>query len=188
MKISEADILMVPGYTNSGPDHWQSRWEKQMKTARRVKQDDWLKPVVEDWTDGLIAGIEESKGSLVLVAHSLGGQVVAQAIKKMNADHLSLIKGAFIVSPPDVENPSLRPKHLMTFGPYPREPFPFPSVVISSQNDPFCSHEVAGDMANAWGSLLVDARENGHIDETSGHGPWPDGLMVFANFMKKLSA
>ena len=158
-----------------------------MKTVRRVVQDDWQKPVVEEWTVGLIAAVDESQGSLVLVAHSLGAQVVAQSVSQMSSEQLSRIKGAFIVSPPDVENPGLRPKHLMTFGPYPREPFPFPSAMVSSQNDPFCSYEVAGDMANAWGSLLVDARESGHIDETTGHGPWPDGLMVFANFMKNLS-
>ena len=187
MKISQADLIIVPGYTNSDDDHWQSRWQRQMKTARRVEQDDWLKPVVEDWTDNLIAAIDEATRPVVLIAHSLGGQVVAQSIAKMTEAHKKIIRGAFIVAPPDVENPSLRPKHLMTFGPYPRDPFPFPSVVIASQNDPFCSFEVAGDMANAWGSMLVDARESGHINSESGQGPWPDGLMVFANFMKKLA-
>ena len=58
MKISQADLIMVPGYTNSDDDHWQSRWQRQMKTARRVEQEDWLKPVVEDWTDNLIAAID----------------------------------------------------------------------------------------------------------------------------------
>ncbi|MEL6752066.1 MAG: alpha/beta hydrolase, partial [Pseudomonadota bacterium] len=43
-----------------------------------------------------------------------------------------------------------------------------------------------GDMANAWGAMLVDARESGHINSKSGHGPWPDGLMVLANFLSKL--
>ena len=186
MKISDADIIMVPGYTNSDPDHWQSRWQRQMKTARRVEQEDWLKPVVEDWTQNLINCINLSTKPIVLISHSLGGQVVAQSIAKLNQKQRDQIKGAFIVAPPDVENPDIRPKHLMTFGPYPRDPFPFPSIVVASQNDDFCSYEVAGDMANAWGSLLVDARESGHINTKSGHGPWPDGLMVFANFMKKL--
>ena len=27
MRIADIDILMVPGWTGSGPDHWQSRWE-----------------------------------------------------------------------------------------------------------------------------------------------------------------
>ncbi|WP_202110586.1 alpha/beta hydrolase, partial [Brucella abortus] len=26
MKVKDADILIIPGYTNSGPDHWQTRW------------------------------------------------------------------------------------------------------------------------------------------------------------------
>lgn len=186
MKISESDIIMVPGYTNSDEDHWQSRWQSKMKTARRVQQEDWLKPQVDDWTDNLIACIDETSRPVVLVAHSLGGQVVAQSISKMSDDQLARIRGAFIVAPPDVENPKLRPKHLMTFGPYPRDPFPFPSVVIASQNDPFCSIEVAGDMANAWGSLFINARESGHINSQSGQGPWPDGLMVFSTFMNKL--
>lgn len=188
MKISQADIIIVPGYKNSGPDHWQSRWQEKMKTARRVRQDDWHKPVVDEWTASLLTAIDEGDGPTVLVAHSLGVQVVAQAVGQMNDSHRAKVKGAFLVSPPDVENPQLRPKHLMTFGPYPRDPFPFPSVVVASQNDPFCSFEIAGDMANAWGSLLIDARESGHIDDKSGQGPWPDGLMVFANFMKKLPA
>lgn len=188
MKISQADLIMVPGYTNSNEDHWQSRWQKQMKTARRVHQEDWLKPVVEDWTTNLITAIDEASRPVVLIAHSLGGQVVAQSIEKMNDAQIAKISGAFIVAPPDVENPNLRPKHLMTFGPYRRDPFPFPSTVIASQNDPFCTIEVAAEMALSWGSRFIDARESGHINSDSGHGPWPDGLMVFANFMKNLSA
>ncbi|MGO7423684.1 alpha/beta hydrolase, partial [Rhizobium ruizarguesonis] len=39
MKASDADILIFPGYTNSGPGHWQSRWEAKLSTARRVEQD-----------------------------------------------------------------------------------------------------------------------------------------------------
>ena len=41
MRTSDADILMVPGWNGSGPDHWQSRWERNLKTARRIEQDDW---------------------------------------------------------------------------------------------------------------------------------------------------
>jgi len=38
MKIRDADILIIPGYRNSEPDHWQSRWQAKMATARRVEQ------------------------------------------------------------------------------------------------------------------------------------------------------
>ena len=149
-------------------------------------QEDWHKPVVEDWTDSLVAEVSKSSKPLVLVAHSLGCQVVVQSLSKMDSATRSKVVGAFLVAPPDVENPNIKPKHLMTFGPYPRDPLPFPSVVVASTSDRFCSHEVAGDMANAWGSLFMDAGESGHLNSDSGHGPWPEGLMVFAEFMKRL--
>ncbi len=187
MKIAQADIVIVPGYTNSGPDHWQSRWETKFPSAVRVHQEDWHKPVLDEWTDNFRDTVSATTKPTVLVAHSLGCQVVVQGLKKLAPDVKNRIRGAFLVAPPDVENPAIKPKHLMTFGPYPRDPLPFPSVVVASQDDLFCNQDVAADMANAWGSLFVDARESGHINAQSGHGPWPDGLMVFAGFMKRLA-
>ena len=74
----------------------------------------------------------------------------------------------------------------MTFGPYPRDPLPFPSMVAASSNDPFCALDVAEDIAAAWGSVLVHAGEAGHINADSGYGPWPEGTMAFANFLTRL--
>ena len=96
------------------------------------------------------------------------------------------IAGAFLVAPPEVDNPAIRPKHLMTFGPYKQDPLEFPSIVVASRNDPFGSFEHAGDMANAWGAMLIDGGEAGHINAESGHGPWPEGIMVFASFLARL--
>ncbi|MGG2475503.1 alpha/beta hydrolase, partial [Rhizobium sp. BR5] len=90
------------------------------------------------------------------------------------------------VAPPDVANPDIRPKHLMTFGPYPRDPLPFPTITIASRNDPFGTYEHADDIAAAWGSQLIDAGMSGHINAESGHGPWPEGGMVFAQFLSRL--
>ena len=72
MKAREADILIVPGYTNSGPDHWQSRWQSKLSTARRVEQAEWTKPVREDWTARVAEAVNEAERPVVLVAHSLG--------------------------------------------------------------------------------------------------------------------
>lgn len=182
MKVAEADILIVPGYTNSGPDHWQSRWEKRLSSARRVEQAEWSKPVREDWTKTLAKAANAAEKPIVVIAHSLGVATFIQALPEIRRP----IAGAFLVAPPEVDNPSIRPKHLMTFGPYPRDPLPFPSMVIASRNDPFGSHEHAGDIANAWGSMFIDAGEIGHINAESGHGPWPEGTMVFAQFLSRL--
>lgn len=182
MKASEADILIVPGYTNSGPEHWQTRWQSKLQTARRVEQEQWSKPIREEWVARLIDEVNTSTRPVVIVAHSLGVPTTLHAIPHFQKK----VAGAFLVAPPDVTNPEIRPKHLMTFGPYPRDPLPFPSMTIASRNDPFGTYEHADDMSAAWGSLLVDAGESGHINAESGHGPWPEGTMVFAKFLSNL--
>ena len=182
MKVKDADILIVPGYTNSGPDHWQTRWQAKLSTARRVEQAEWTKPVREDWTANVAQAVNAAERPVVIVAHSLGVSTVIQAIPQFRKP----VAGAFLVAPPDVANPSIRPRHLMTFGPYPRDPLPFPSVVIASRNDPYSTFEVAEDIAAAWGSLFIDAGEAGHLNADSGHGPWPEGSMTFAHFLSRL--
>ena len=185
MKTSDATILTIPGYTSSGPDHWMSRWEAKLSAARRVEQADWVKPVAEEWTARVIEEIERAEKPVVAVAHSLGCSTLVKALEG-NRQVGTKVRGAFLVAPPDVENPSIRPRHLMTFGPSPREPLPFPSLVVASRNDPFCDYETAAEMANAWGSLIVDAGESGHLNAESGHGPWPEGTMVFSRFLNRL--
>ena len=184
MKTTEAEILIVPGYKGAPEDHWQTRWERNLSAARRVQMGEWQKPVFEDWKANLIAEVKKCVKPVVLVGHSIGSQVIVRAAKEFPKP----IAGAFLVAPPDVENPSIRPRHLLTFGPAPRDPLPFPSVTIASRNDSFCSFEVAEDMAASWGSLFMDAGESGHINADSGHGPWPEGLMVFSRFMNHLKA
>ena len=183
MKAKDADILIIPGYTNSGPDHWQTRWEEKLSSARRVEQAEWSKPVLADWKASLVAAVNDSTKPVVLVAHSLGVATAVQAVPEFR----NKIAGAFFVAPPDVANPNVRPKHLMTFGPYPRDPLPFPSITVASRNDPFCAFDVAEDIAGAWGSLFIDAGERGHINAESGHGPWPEGTLTFAKFVSQLT-
>ena len=86
--------------------------------------------------------------------------------------------GAFLVAPPDVANEGIRPKHLMTFGPYPREPLAFPSLVVASRNDPVMTFPRARHWAATWGAELVDLGEAGHITAEAGFGRWAYGLAV----------
>lgn len=182
MKAADATILFIPGYQNSGPDHWQSRWQARLSTARRVNQAEWSKPEVAEWTRTLAEAVNEAPRPVVLVAHSLGVATAIQALPLFRRP----VAGGFFVAPPDVANPAIRPRHLMTFGPYPREPLPFPSIVIASRNDPYSAFETVEDIAAAWGSLFVDAGESGHINADSGHGPWPEGSIAFARFLSRL--
>jgi predicted alpha/beta hydrolase family esterase len=189
MKASEADILFIPGYGNSGPDHWQTRWQSKLASARRVEQAAWHEPVRDDWVASIEKAILAAQKPVVLVAHSLGVGAALQALPACK----DKVAGGFFVSPLNLVAPSQLPvglglDRLNSFGPYPTAPLPFPSITIASRDDPHGTYEHAGDIANAWGSFLVDAGNSGHINVDSGHGPWPEGTMVFAQFLSRLKA
>jgi predicted alpha/beta hydrolase family esterase len=98
------------------------------------------------------------------------------------------VRGAFLVSAPDLElNPNV-PVEARPFRNVPRDPLPFPSMLIASTTDPFCSVERAAEFASCWGSDFHLAGEAGHINVASGHGPWPEGLMMFTRLMQRLRA
>ena len=69
MKIKDADILIIPGLGNSSPFHWQSRWQQNMSTARRVEQDDWDNPARESWTGRVIEAVAEAYPERVALVH-----------------------------------------------------------------------------------------------------------------------
>ena len=183
MRTSDADILVVPGLGGSGADHWQTRWEGKLSTARRVEQADWDRPEREAWTERLVTAVWESRRPVVLVAHSLGVATVVQAAPSLPQ---RVVRGAFMVGLPDVERPDMPPEIDPAFSPLPRDPLPFPSLLVASRDDPFCAYERAEDFAYAWGAAIVDAGTAGHLNSESGFGPWPEGLMRFAGFLKRL--
>jgi uncharacterized protein len=41
-------IFLLPGWLDSGPSHWQSRWEA-LHGDTRVQQSDWQRPLRGDW-------------------------------------------------------------------------------------------------------------------------------------------
>ena len=181
LRISDFDILIIPGLGGSGPDHWQSRWEAKLSTARRVEQRTWDSPRLEDWTSRIIAAVEGARRPVLLVAHSLGVTAVVHAAPNLPP---GVVRGAFLVAPPadsvlvEAAGPG--------FTPLPRAPLPFPSVLVASRNDPFAPYEESEEISYAWGSRLLDAGEAGHLNMDSGHGPWPEGLMSLAGFLKQL--
>ena len=183
MRTSDCDIVIVPGYTNSGPEHWQSRWQSKLSTARRVEQEDWDAPARSAWVSRLVETVAACRRPVVLVAHSLGVVTVAHAAPLLPP---GVTHGAFLVAPADVDDPDLIPEIERSFAPIPQDPLPFPSLLVASRSDPYCAYARAEDLAYAWGSALLDAGEAGHINTESGYGPWPEGLMRFAGFLKRL--
>lgn len=182
MKTHEADILIVPGFMNSEEEHWQSRWQQKLSTARRVWEPVMMDARREDWVAAVTKAVAEAQKPVVLVAHSLGVITIAHAAPAFT----NRIAGAFMVAPSNVERDNLTPGIDRAFAPVPREKLPFRSVLVGSANDPFCDLDKAREFAGHWGAEFVDSGESGHINVASGHGPWPDGLLRFAGFLRSL--
>lgn len=183
MKTADADILIVPGLGHSGPGHWQHRWVEKIRNAHFVEQDEWDEPAIDDWVSTLEREIMMATRPVVLVGHSLGVSAIVATSARL-AD--TKVKAAFLVAPPDVdENPDV-PGATAPFKDLPRDPLKFPSMLVASANDPYCSVERAAEFASCWGSDFHIAGDAGHINAESGHGPWPEGLLMFTRLMSRI--
>ena len=69
----------------------------------------------------------------------------------------------------------------------PRTSLPFQSVVVASDNDPYCRLERARLFAEHWGSRLVVVPGAGHINADSGLGDWPQGLKLLGALRRRSS-
>jgi len=174
MQTSEADILIVPEHGGAAEDHWQSRWEAKLSTARRIARADWDRFDLSAWADALKAEVAAATRPVILVTHGHGAYAAAHAVEA----YAGKVAGAFLVAPP-------APLASDNLG-APTRPLPFPAVLVASRNDPQADYAASTALAAAWGAELADAGLSGHLDSTSGHGPWPEGLMRFAGFLKKL--
>ena len=182
MKLAECDILILPGLGGSGPGHGQVRWAERMSNAAIVEQADWNEPDLDDWVQTIDQACRLTTRPVVLIAHSLSVMAVAHAAPRLPGN----VRGAFLVVPPDLELSPDVPEEAMPFAPIPRDPLPFPSLLVVSNNDELVTRERAADMAAAWGSELHFAGDAGHINVASGHGPWPEGLLMFTRLMQRI--
>ncbi|GLQ57400.1 RBBP9/YdeN family alpha/beta hydrolase [Devosia nitrariae] len=183
MRIAEADVLILPGLGDSGPGHWQRRWGERLTNARFVEQDDWDEPQLEDWVAAIHREIMMATRPVVVIAHSLAVIALAHTAQRL-VD--TKVRGAFLVSAPDIELNRAVPSETAPFAPVPRDPLPFPSMLVTSASDPYCSLERAAEFAACWGSDFHVAGDAGHINLESGHGPWPEGLLMFTRLMQRL--
>lgn len=170
-RLPATRVLLLPGWHDSGETHWQTRWEA-LYGDRRVTQDDWQWPKRGDWMARLEEVLLEDPVPAVLVAHSLGCQLVAAWAA--HSRHTSRVKAALLVAPPDIEREDMPPQ-LTPWRPIARAPLPFRSTVVVSRDDPYCAAERAAEMAAQWGSELLSVGERGHINGESGLGDWPEG-------------
>jgi predicted alpha/beta hydrolase family esterase len=169
----QSTILILPGLGSSGPQHWQSIWEREYNFLR-VEQQDWNAPVCSDWIETLNHPIKQlDPDNLILVAHSLACTAVAYWAQK----YKTAIKGALLVAPSDTEADTF-PTVTTGFTPLPLQKLPFKSIVVTSTNDYYVTTGRAELFSEHWGSKFVNIGDVGHINVASGFGEWDEGLQL----------
>ena len=184
-EVPRLHVLVLPGWQNSGPLHWQSRWEALYGDVR-VEQSDWMRPLRGDWMmrlDEAIGELEatEAAPTIALVAHSLGCQLVAAWAA--HSRKTARVRAALLVAPPDVERDELRAA-LHSFAPIVRQRLPFPALAVISADDPFCDPARAHAMATDWGCARLDTGPRGHLNSDSGLADWAAGRQLLADLLR----
>jgi len=180
-----ATILVLPGYGDSGPEHWQTLWERRYGYTR-VRQDDWERPQLGAWIGRLDEVMARTNGHVLLVAHSLGCVLVAHwATGHAASPHASRVAGALLVAPPDVDEIRHLLPEVESFAPMPVARLPFPSVVVISETDAYAEPVRARGFAQTWGARLVELGDAGHINAESNLGEWPDGHRILAELAER---
>jgi len=176
-------VLMVPGWQDSGPGHWQSLWQSQIRGALRVEMPNWDYPDREAWVDALEDAIasswRETEEPPVLVGHSVGCIAIVHWATRFERP----IAGALLVAPADVERLDC-PKPLRNFAPVPRMRLPFPSRVVASDNDTYLAEATARGLAASWGAIFTLAPGGGHMNTASGYGEWPAGEALLQEWLR----
>ena len=164
-------FLLLPGWLDSGPTHWQSRWEA-LHGCERVQQGDWVWPRRGDWMARLDEVLQADLRPTALIAHSLGCHLIAAWAA--HSQHTAHVRAALLVAPPDAEREDM-PPNLFNWRPIVRAKLPFASLAVISSDDPYCTSSRGAAMARDWGSAVSTIGPRGHINGDSGLGDWPEG-------------
>ena len=166
----DVQVLLLPGWLDSGPGHWQTRWES-LHGLQRVQQADWLWPRRGDWMTCLEEALLADERPALLVAHSLGCHLVAAWAAHSRQRHR--VAGALLVAPPDLGRVDLPPQ-LAPWRPPVLQPLGLPALLAFSSDDPFASAAASQVLAQAWQVPAWPVGARGHLNADSGLADWPE--------------
>lgn len=177
-------VLIVPGLRDHVPQHWQTLLAQELPESRSVP------PMGRTDLDcgARVRALEEAvaaiDGPVLLVAHSGGCIMVAHwAAQTQRAGQ---IHAALLATPPDFERPmpegypSMADLQAAGWFPVPKAPLAFPSVVLTSDDDPLGERGQVEALGRAWCSRLLHLGAVGHLNPASGYGPWPQAKELVA--------
>ena len=171
------DFIIVPGFKNSGPEHWQSFWEREIELFHRIEQRRWDQRDIVLWIDAVGRLLTKRNRPAILIGHSLGALASACVIAR---GELNVVGGMFVAP--------AEPMRFAVEERIPHETLPVPTVVVASHNDKLISFARAKGLADGWASDFIDVGEAGHINSEAGFGRWPYGLTILKELADRIAA
>ncbi|MFS2138491.1 alpha/beta hydrolase [Duganella sp. Dugasp56] len=171
--LSQFRVLIAPGLHGSGPEHWQSRWQRLFPAFERIEQDDWDVPDLPRWSARVdrqrraVVNTGDHPRPLLIVAHSFGSLAAVHSVARDPAG----VAGLLLVAPAD-------PDKFNVAALLPKQALPVPSVMVGSTDDPWMAAPRAELWARHWHSRFINGGPLGHINAESGLGDWPEGLEI----------
>jgi uncharacterized protein len=184
MRISETDFVLVPGAPPSDR-HWIARWWRNLDTATLVPPPPPDAAGDDDWGKRLLEKVAACTRPRVIVAHGRGAALVVSAHRELAELGIA---GAMLVAPCEARQATDDNNDDGDPGALPDCALGFPVVMIAPRNNPYLSFERSEVLAATWNAQLVDAGETGTLDDTTGHGPWPEGLLRLGRFLNRLGS
>jgi predicted alpha/beta hydrolase family esterase len=175
------NIKIVPGLNNSGPEHWQTIWEKKYGFTR-VSQEEWDYPVYKEWEKNLIENLSsENSCDIVLITHSLGCLLTVKAMPKIR----KYLKAVFLVAPPDPKSQQF-PDFLDSFEYLPEANLELPGILVYSENDQYASPLFCIEKGKQWGFETISVGKKGHINSDSNIDDWSEGFNLFQKLLERI--
>jgi hypothetical protein len=180
MKVAQADILIVPGYKNSGPGPLAIALASASPPPAASNRTHGPNPCGK-------TGPPASPNASTRRNQAGGGHRPfagrgdrrSGPCRNATTDRRRLSGGAARVA--TTRSPAKAPDDLR---PLPaksrcrsRQSWWAAATTRSARSSMRATSPMHGDRC------LIDAGESGHINAESGHGPWPEGIMVFAHFL-----
>lgn len=171
-RLADYRVLVAPGLHGSGPEHWQSRWQRLYPAFERVEQGNWSEAELPRWSRRLGEVLAQDGRPTVIVAHSFGCLTTVH-----RAAAASPVVAALLVAPadPDKFGVAAEVSHRL----------PFPALVVGSEDDPWMSAPRARYWAGIWGAGFISAGALGHINADSGLGDWTEGQRLLLDLLER---
>jgi predicted alpha/beta hydrolase family esterase len=167
--------LLVPGLPGSGADRRQSAWLRQLPRFARLDLSDPERRDLDTWARAIVEKAMTYVDPVIVIAHGFGCLATIRASSLQS----QLIAGALLVAPADPAYLGLTSR-LAAPGP------DFPTVLATSDSDPWLSRERAHGLASDWGSEVAFLRHSGNIAPTMGFTGWKVGLELLERLCQRV--